>query len=132
MGKTQILNDHLITVEFLKYGIFGFIVLALLLMHCIKWQFIEGALSDGKTPSSKRLGGYILVLCVALCEMFSTIVGTSSLQFNHLTAILIIICLCWSIATSDQVISAIKGTQRGAGNNNTKANDEKAEDPKPA
>lgn len=101
--------DHQITVEYLKYGIFGFIVLALLMMHILKWPFIKEALSEGNTASSKRLGGYILVLTVALCEMFSTIVGTASLDWKHLVAILVIICLCWSIATSTQVLSVIKG-----------------------
>lgn len=117
MEKSQILNEHLVTVEFMKYGIFGFILLALLIMHVVKWQFIQDALSDKKEPSSKRLGGYILILCVASCELFSTIVGTSSLQYSHLVAILIIICLCWSIASTDQVISAIKGVPGNATGN---------------
>lgn len=121
MEKTQILNEHLVTVEFLKYGIFGFILLALLVMHVVKWKFIQGALSDKNEPSSKRLGGYILILCVASCELFSTIVGTSSLQYSHLVAILIIICLCWSIASTDQVISAIKGMPGNATGNSSNA-----------
>jgi uncharacterized membrane protein len=134
MEKSQILNEHLVTVEFMKYGIFGFILLALLIMHVVKWQFIQDALSDKKEPSSKRLGGYILILCIASCELFSTIVGTSSLQYSHLVAILIIICLCWSIASTDQVISAIKGVPGNAmgngvnGGDNTKKEEVKSEE----
>lgn len=105
----QGLTNHAITVEFLKYGIFGFALLALLVMHVFRWKFVSGALSDKGAPSSKRLGGYLLVLCVVCCELFSTIVGTKSMEYSHLVALLIIICLCWSIASTDQVIYAIKG-----------------------
>jgi hypothetical protein len=74
-----------------------------------KWPFFKEALSENGVASSKRVGGFILIETVVICEMYHTM-KKGEFDLNHLIAFCCMICLCWGIATVTQVVSVWKGT----------------------
>jgi hypothetical protein len=100
---------HMTETKF-DYIIFGvWCVIALtILIGCRK--FIFRALSEGDAPSSKRVGGFMLVTVICFNETFTTL-KTREFKYDHLLVILVAIMLCWGIATMPQILEAWKGKQ---------------------
>ena len=103
---------HLIHINYLFLACY-LIVNTIIIFR--KWDFISRALSEGDSPSSKRLGAFFLVQIVCMCELFYTL-KTGVFEFNHLVAILVTIVLCWGIATVPQILQALG---KGSGDTTT-------------
>jgi hypothetical protein len=90
------------------YVIFGIFCLVMLIILIVCRGFVLRALSEGDKPSSKRLGGFLLVLVICFNETFTTL-KTKIFEYNHLVAILVGVMLCWGIATVPQILEVWKG-----------------------
>ena len=101
------LNFHEKHLDYIIFGIFCLVLLILLLRSK---DFIIKALSEGDRPSSKRLGGFLLIIVVCFNETFTTL-KTQKFDKDHLLFILIAIMLCWGIATMPQILEAWKGVK---------------------
>jgi len=104
----QVQRAHSWEMEYFNYLIFAFIILCMLIVHIAKWPFFQKALSDGDLPSSKRIGGYWLIIAVVLCEIYTTL-RTQKLETAHLYAMLFTIGVLWGLITAAQMLDAYRG-----------------------
>ncbi len=108
----------------LDYVIFGIFCIVLFGFLIWKRQFITHALCEGDKPSSKRLGGFFLIVVICFNETFTTL-KTMKFEFNHLLAMLAAVMLCWGITTMPQILEA----WRGAKHNDNKPADSQSNAP---
>lgn len=91
--------NHLVLISFL-------VLQAVIIFW--KWSFVKEALSENGSPSSKRVGGFILIETIVICEVFYTM-KQGKFELYHLMVQCGMVALCWGIATSAQIIDAWKG-----------------------
>jgi amino acid transporter len=73
-----------------------------------KWNWISRALSEGDSPSAKRLCAFLFTLTTCTCEIINTIKKQEFVD-GHMYAFLAFILLLLGVATVAQVISLWKG-----------------------
>lgn len=96
-----------ITYDYIILGLYILINAAFIYR---RWDWIQKALSDGDAPSSKRLVGFLSVQAVLLCELYHTI-KSETFELYHLIMILSFATLCFGLATTTDIINAIKGNK---------------------
>lgn len=72
------------------------------------FNWIGRALSENGSPSSKRLFGFLMVLTVCYCVIY-TVHMLHKIPAYLYNPMLIVICLLASVATAAQVISLVRG-----------------------
>lgn len=112
-----LLHIHIGTVH-ANYALLAIVSISIITGLYMARKWISEALSDDGRASSKRLGGFLLVITMCFCELYTTF-RTQKFDLNHLIVFTIAIMLCWGIATMTQIIDAYKG------NKNTKTEETK-------
>lgn len=87
---------------------FALICLTVLIFNITKWKFISACLSEGNSPSSTRLFGYLFTLTICLCELYTTL-HTMKFDTTHLLYLLIAIGVLVGLIKSTEITSFLKG-----------------------
>lgn len=103
---------HHVHPEHLALLVYAVLVIAL---NLIKWPFVAAALSDGTSPSSTRIGGYIFVNLVAFCELYHTI-RADRFDTTHLLYILISIGVLFGFIKVSDLLAARFGQKQPTDN----------------
>lgn len=96
---------HLHHLDYLVLAAAGVVTIVFLFA---KWNWISRALSEGETPSAKRLCGFVVTLTACICEIINTIKKQEFVD-AHMYAFLGFVLLLLGVATVAQIFSIWKG-----------------------